>query len=209
MKEKKKVFNEYKADKFLSKFIPVAKSQLVNSSGEIKLKFPFFLKIISNDTLHKTDIDGVKLINNKEELDIKFNYLISIAKRKKIKLDGILAQEKIEGQQLIIGIKKDSIFAHVVLLGLGGVFTEIFEDISIRKCPINKTDAQEMIDELKAREIFYGFRGKKLNIEFLKKTLIKVSEIPLKHKDIQELDINPFILNEKNGKVADSRIVFA
>ncbi len=209
MKRKKEVYNEYKAEKFLAKFIPVAKSQLVQETKEIRLKFPFFLKIISNEALHKTDIDGVKLVNNKEELDKNFNNLMQVAKRRKIKLDGILAQEKIEGQQLIIGIKKDMTFNHVILLGLGGIFTEVLEDISIRKCPINKNDAQEMIDELKSRKVFYGFRGKKLNIEYLQKILIKVSEIPLKHRNIQELDINPFILNERNGKVADSRIVFA
>lgn len=209
MKQKRVIYNEYKADKFLSKFIPIAKSQLVKEISEIKLKFPFFLKIISNDALHKTDINGVKLVNNKDELLKNFNNLMQTAKRKKIKLDGIIAQEKIEGQQLIIGIKKDEIFNHIILFGLGGIFTEVLDDISIRKCPINKNDAQEMIDELKSRKVFYGFRGEKLSLEFLKKILIKVSEIPLKHKNIQELDINPFILNEKDGKVADSRIVFA
>ncbi len=209
MQQKIEVYNEYKADKFLSAFAPVAKSQLVKSREEIKISFPLFLKIVSNDALHKTDIDGVQLVQNKEALKEKFDYLLSIVKRKKIKLDGILAQEKIEGQQLIIGIKKDPVFNHVLLLGLGGVFAEIYNDISIRKCPINKDDAQEMIDELKARKIFYGFRGKKLNLEHLKKIMIKISEIPSKYKKIQELDINPFILNEKEGKIADSRIIFA
>ncbi|MCH7648878.1 MAG: acetate--CoA ligase family protein, partial [Thaumarchaeota archaeon] len=66
----------------------------------------------------------------------------------------------------------------------------------------------EMINELRARKIFYGFRGRKLNLDLLKKTLIKVSQIPIKHKKIEELDINPFILNEKTGKVVDARIIF-
>ena len=65
-----------------------------------------------------------------------------------------------------------------------------------------------MIDELKASKIFYGFRGKKMNLDILKKTLVKVSKIPRKHKKIRELDINPFILNEKEGIVVDARMVF-
>ena len=119
-----------------------------------------------------------------------------------------MVQKFVEGENLIIGIKKDEVFNHVILFGVGGIFTEIIDDISIRKCPINKHDAKEMIDELRARKIFYGFRGKKLNVELLKRILIKVSEIPNKHKDIEELDINPFILNEKDGKVVDARITF-
>ena len=134
--------------------------------------------------------------------------MLKIAARLKIKLEGILVQEFCDGELLIIGIKKDPIFGHVLLFGMGGVFTEIFDDISIRKCTIEINDAQEMIDELKAKKIFYGFRGKKLNTALLKKTLVKVSQIPIKHKNIQEMDINPFILNEKDGVVADARIVF-
>lgn len=170
---------------------------------------PLVLKIISDQALHKSDINGVRIIKREEDLQDEFNDLLKIAKRRLLKLDGILVQEFHEGEQLIIGIKKDPTFGHIILFGVGGIFTEVFEDTSIRKCPINKQDATEMINELRARKIFYGFRGRKLNLDLLKKTLIKVSQIPLKHKKIEELDINPFILNEKTGKVVDARIIFS
>ena len=208
MKQKQVIYNDYKAEKFLSKFIPIAKNQLVKKAEDIKIKPPMVLKIISDQALHKSDIGGVRIIKREEDLQEEFNDLLKIAKRRLLKLDGILVQEFYEGEQLIIGIKKDPVFNHIILFGVGGIFTEVFNDTSIRKCPITKEDAQEMIDELRARKIFYGFRGKKLNIEFLKKILVKVSEIPLKHKKIEELDINPFILNDKSGKVVDARIVF-
>ncbi|MAF51386.1 MAG: hypothetical protein CMH64_04825 [Nanoarchaeota archaeon] len=204
----KRVYNDYKAEEFLSKFVPVAKNQLVNNVDEIKLKLPFVLKIISDDALHKTDVDGVRIVKEQTEIEKSFSELDSIAKRKKLKLDGIMVQDFVKGENLIMGIKKDEVFNHVILFGVGGILTEIIEDISIRKCPINKHDAKEMIEELRAKKLFYGFRGKKLNVELLKRILIKVSEIPIKHKDITELDINPFILNEENGKVVDARIVF-
>jgi hypothetical protein len=66
-----------------------------------------------------------------------------------------------------------------------------------------------MISELKAKKIFEGFRGKKLNTNLLKKVLVEISKIPTNNKKIAELDINPFILNEKSGKVVDSRIIFS
>lgn len=205
-----KALNEVKAEALLSKYLPIAKSTLVKNVNQVKnVQFPVVLKIVSDQALHKTEVGGVKIVNSKEELEKEFISLQNIAKNKKIKLDGILLQEKISGVECIIGIKKDPVFNHVILFGVGGVFTEVLEDISIRKCPINESDADEMINELKSSKLFSskGFRGRKLNTALLKRILVKVSEIPLKHKNIQELDINPFIINEKDGKVADARIV--
>lgn len=203
------VFNEYKAEKFLKKYIPVSKNQLVNSIEEIKLKtFPCYLKIISDQALHKSDIKGVRLVRDQKDLEKNFKELLVIAKRRKLKLDGILVQEATDGEMIIIGIKKDPAFGHVMLLGLGGIFTEVLKDISIRKCPVSRFDVDEMINELKSREIFMGTRGEKLNLNLLKRVLVKVSHIPLKHKKIVELDINPFVLNDKVGRVVDARIVF-
>lgn len=204
----KRVFTGFESEKFLKKYVPVSKSQLVNNYERIKLKTPLVLKIMSKDAIHKTDIGGVVVVKTEDELEDNYNRLIRLSKKKNLKLDGIMVQEYFEGQNLIIGIKNDPVFGHVVLFGLGGIFTEILDDVSIRKCPINKHDAKEMIEELRAHKLFHGFRGIKLNTKLLEKTLINVSKIPLKNKSIAELDINPFILNSKKGAVIDARIVF-
>lgn len=206
---KKEVWNEFKAEKFLSKYLDVAKSQLVRKFEEIKIKAPCVLKIVSDDALHKTEIGGVKIVKEQKNLESDFNSLLDIARKKKLKIEGILVHEFVSGQELIIGINKDEVFGHVIVFGVGGIFTEVLKDTSMRKCPITRKDAEEMIFELRAKKIFEGFRGRKLNLEVLKKTLVKVSEIPLKNKAIVEMDINPYILNEKTGKVADARIVLA
>ncbi len=205
---KQEVLTEFEAEKILKPYLPIPKSQLVSSFKEIKIKPPLVLKLMSKQALHKTDIDGVKIVKSEGETEKNFNQLIKIAKRKKLKLQGILVQEYKEGYQLIVGIKKDPVFNHVLLLGAGGIYTEIIRDISIRACPINIKDAESMIQDLKTKEILYGKRGKKANINLLKKILVKTSQIPLKHKRIKELDINPLIINEKNAYVVDSRIVF-
>ncbi len=204
----KRFLTAYKAEQFLSKYLPTSKNQLVNSLDKIKLKTPFVLKIISPQALHKSDINGVRIIKNKSDIENNFKNLVHASKKHRLKLEGIMVQEYVEGEKLIIGIKKDPVFGHVIVFGLGGVFTELLDDIAIRKCPITEQDAEEMINDLRASKIFHGFRGINLNIELLKEVLVKTSKIPLKHKDISELDINPFILNEKEGKVVDARIVF-
>ena len=206
---KREVLTEYEAEKILKRYLPIAKNQLVKTIREIKLKkFPLVLKIISQQALHKSEIKGVRIVQNQEELEKNFKDLIKISKRKKLKLDGILVQEYHEGIQLIIGIKKDPVFNHVILFGAGGIYTEILRDFSIRACPISIADAESMIEDLKIKNIFYGFRGTKLNVENIKKILVSASKIPLKYKKLVEMDINPLIVNEKREKVVDARMIF-
>lgn len=204
---KTEVIDTHKSQQFISKFISIPESQVITSIKDLKIKAPLVLKILSPDVIHKTEIGGVIIVHRREEIESAFNDLISIARKNKIHIKGIMVQEYVEGQQLIIGLKKDSVFNHVILFGLGGIFTEILNDVSIRKCPIAKEEAQNMINELKSSKLFEGFRNIKLNNDSLKEALVSISKIPQKHKDIKELDINPFILNEKEGKAVDVRIV--
>jgi len=203
-----KILTEYESDKILSRYIPVAKNKLVKRLAEIKKpKFPIALKIISPDALHKSDINGVRKVDDRKELEENFRDLINIAKKRKLRLDGILVQEYFSGKDFIIGLKKDETFNHIILFGIGGIFTEIVKDFSIRKCPIDYDEAGSMLEELKANKIFHGFRGIKLNTKLLRRVLVKVSQIPRMHKNIDELDINPFILNEDKGYAVDSRMI--
>lgn len=210
-----KVYAEKEAEDFLRKYIKVADSVLTKDHKTAmkfskKAGYPIVLKIISKQALHKSDIGGVKIVKDENEFSRNFEALLKIAKRKKIKIDGILVQEFIKGTETIIGIKKDPVFGHVIMFGTGGVLTELFKDVSFRICPITAKDAEDMIYELKGRKLLTGFRGaKSVDMNLLKKILMAVSKIPIKQKKIEEMDINPFIINDKTGKVADARIIFA
>ena len=101
-------------------------------------------------------------------------------------------------------------FTGQVWVDIGGKYVEILKDITFRACPITKEDAEQMIDELKFKQILFGARNEKLvDKNILVKTLVTLSQLPEKNKKIEELDINPFIISEKQGKVADARIVFS
>ncbi len=201
------VLDAAKSQETIAKYIEVPETQIISSLKDLKIKAPLVMKILSPDAVHKTEFGGVSIVHRSEEIESAFNELLSKAKNHKLKLKGILVQKFIEGQQLIIGLKKDPTFNHVILFGLGGVFTELLKDISIRKCPITKEEAHGMIEELRSRKLFEGFRNIKLNIERLKEDLVSISKIPQKNKDVLELDINPYILNSKEGKAVDVRIV--
>lgn len=208
-----KVYTEKKAENFLKKYLPIAKSELtqtINQAQKFIKKYPTVLKIISPQALHKTEINGVRIVNTKQELEKEYNNLKTIAKNKHIKLEGILVQEFVKGQELIIGIKKDPTFNHVIMFGIGGVMVEILKDVQFRACPITEKDAEDMIDQLKLKQLLTGFRNEKpVNLKLLKQLLVKTSQIPVKNKTIEELDINPLIINSKEAKIADARIVFS
>ena len=173
------------------------------------LGFPIVLKVLSKNALHKTDFGLVKICRNKEEIDECWFGLLNNIQKLKLKEYKIIAQEFIKGIEVFAGIKRDETFGHIILFGLGGIFVEVLRDVSIRVCPISKKDAKEMIEEIKGKKILFGYRGMKANINFLKKFLVKLSKVPLKYENIQELDINPLIINEKEGKIVDCRIIFS
>ncbi len=209
-----KIYTEYKSELFLKKFsIISSKSYLTNNIKEAlelskKMKFPLAVKIISPGILHKTDAGGVIKCGNQEDMVKAYYTILNIAKEKKAHLDGILIQEYIIGNEVIIGIKKDTTFGHIILFGLGGVYTEVLKDVSLRVCPLNKKEALRMINEIKNIKILEGYRKQKpVDKNVLSNILVKVSNIPLKYKNITELDINPLIANGSSIKAVDARMV--
>ena len=209
---KKGVYTEFETEKFLSKYVKVAKRELVKTFKECesqsrKVGFPLVLKIISKDALHKSDIGGVVIVKNRLELEDSYNSLVKIVKKKKMKLEGIMVQEFVDGNYVLIGLKKDAVFGHAIALGAGGIYTEYLKDVTFRVCPISMKDASDMVNDLKLKDLLLGARGKSGNVDLLKKALVAVSKIPGKYPAIKELDINPFVLGPKVGKVVDARMV--
>jgi acetyl-CoA synthetase (ADP-forming) len=201
--------------KLLEKYkLPFVKSKLCKSA-ELAQKnakvigFPVALKVVSPNIIHKSDIGGVRVnLQNEEEVKNAFEQIIkktkSLAKRK---LEGVLVQKMESGTEVIIGMKKDPQFGPVILFGLGGIFVEILKDTSLRIAPIDKKEAMEMIQEIKAYKILEGARGKKgVNIDEIANVIVKLSKLA-EEKKIKEIDFNPVIVNEKTAKIVDARIM--
>ncbi len=181
--------------------IPVVRSIRVREESDLKkakrLGYPLVLKITRG---HKTDVGGV-ILNIASEGELLKAY------RRLKKFGELIAQRQVSGVETIIGVKKDSTFEQVIMFGLGGILTELLKDVSFRACPINKKEALSMMREIKASKLLFGFRGRKANIKLLQEVLVKVSKLAMKY-DIKEMDINPFIINEKRGYAVDARIVY-
>lgn len=174
-----------------------------------RIGYPLAMKIISPDIIHKTDVGGVKVdIKSEAALRIAYNEIIEATKKKKI--EGVLLQKMARrGIELIIGGKKDPQFGHMIILGLGGVYVEIFRDIAARICPITEKDVEEMVEELKSHPILEGARGQKpINLAKLKDLMLKTCAF-IQKNNIEEMDLNPVVFDEKGYDIIDVRFSFA
>jgi hypothetical protein len=120
-------------------------------------------------------------------------------------INGVQVQEQLEGLEIALGMKRDPQFGPMVMVGLGGVYIEVFNDVSFGIAPISEQEAQQMIDELQSHEIFEGVRGEDHDLEPVKDAVIRLGELALNHEEIMEIDLNPAIL--RNGKLYITDIV--
>jgi len=184
---------------------PLAKHAVVKNISDAQafandVGYPIVLKALSSKIVHKTEAGAVRVVQSAEQLAKDFDALKKLA-------PAILAQEFVKGNEFILGLKKDPTFGHVIVAGIGGIYVEVYKDVSFRVCPIEAKDAEAMLDDLQGKAILEGARGKKLNKKALIDALVKLSKLPEKHKNIAELDVNPFILNDREGKVCDARVI--
>lgn len=170
-----------------------------------KIGYPVALKIVSEEISHKSDIGGVK-VRIKDEAALRLAHREITENVKGRKVDGILVQKMArKGIELIIGGKKDPQFGHMVVLGLGGVYVEIFRDVTARICPVTDEDVKEMVEELKSHPLLEGARGEKpIDMKALRKMVLGVCRFIMK-EDIKELDLNPVIFDENGGDIVDVR----
>ncbi|MBM7599973.1 acetyltransferase [Virgibacillus halotolerans] len=211
--------SESQASNILDSYgIPTTKKAVAKSVNEAiqhasHIGYPVVLKVDSPDIPHKSEANAIKLNlrNDKEVIDaFKEINQHAVNYNPNARINGVSVQEMLpEGVEIIVGVTNDTAFGPVIMLGLGGIFVEVFKDISFRVAPITRNDAIEMIDELKSSLILKGARGKSpVDIDAIVDVLLKVSALVSNYGDeIKELDINPLIVYEKGIIAADAMLV--
>lgn len=209
-----KILTEHEAKKLLSKYgIPVTKESIAQSPDEAlaiasQIGAPVAMKISSPDISHKSDIGGVELNVSVNNSITTYNRIISRINKAApdAKIEGILVQQMAPpGHEVIVGLKKDAQFGHALMFGLGGIFVEVYKDVSFRVVPIEKKEALDMISEIKGFPILKGIRGRRpADIDAIARVLVSVSWMAQK-ENIIELDINPLIVSESGAVAVDAR----
>jgi len=183
-----------------------SKEETVKAAEEIGL--PVVMKLMAEDIVHKSDTGAVKLnIKTTEDVEKAYEELMNIPtqKAKKISVQK-MADEPIT--ELIIGMTTDPQFGPALMFGIGGILVELLEDVSFRIAPITEYDANEMIHEIKGFPILDGYRGKpKADIKVIIDTLLKISDLVIKHEEIHEMDLNPVFIYDNGLICVDARII--
>ena len=213
---KDKVITEESAKEILSEYeIKVPRYALVTDVNESikkanELGFPLVAKIVSPQILHKTDVGGIRVgLSSEEEVRQTFTDLYArLSKEYEVK--GVLLEKMVpKGIELIVGLQNDSQFGPVIMVGLGGIYTEIFKDVVFRILPITDADATTMIEDLRGKQILKGFRGADpINIEMLSDALVKIGKLGIDMASYYEsIDFNPVIAYPNDYYVVDAKII--
>ncbi len=209
-----KILTEHEAKKLLAKYgIPVTSGQIASSADEalgiaLQIGTPVAMKISSPDISHKSDVGGVALNVEREYVRTTYNEMTARIKKSvpDAAIEGVLVQQMAPpGHEVIVGLKKDAQFGHALMFGLGGIFVEVYKDVSFRVAPVDKNEALEMISDIRGYPILKGIRGRKpADVDAAAQVLVCVSEMAQK-ENIVELDINPLIVNENGAVAVDAR----
>lgn len=174
---------------------------------DVPLNYPLVVKISAADILHKTEQKGVLLgIRDRNELEAAVADM-----RSRFAAGDILIEEmEARGVEMIVGLVRDSTFGLAIMCGLGGTTAELYQDVSFRKTPITRRDADEMLRELKGHKLLEGFRGIKTDREGLIDLLVKISQFGEYYKDdLLQMDLNPVIVQPERTAAVDAKIIWA
>jgi acetyl-CoA synthetase (ADP-forming) len=213
VKRGEKTLSESDSKKVLSAYsIPVTREHVAKSLEEAgafarEIGYPVVLKGSSSTLTHKTELNMIELdIKDEKALEAAYR---ALEERGKGELDGILVQQMVKGErEFVAGLIRDPQFGPCVMFGLGGIFTEVLKDVTFRVAPLEKRDAYEMMDEIRARKLLDAFRGKPaVNREALADALINLGRIGMENEEIAEIDINPIKVSDDMPIAVDALVV--
>lgn len=196
--------------------LPLAPGQLALDEDQAvsiarRVGFPVVMKIISPQWLHKSDQGGVFLgIGSEAEVRQGYDKLQELFQEHTVHgtLEGILVQKQVQGREILLGVKKDEHFGPILVVGAGGIYTELFRDVARSLLPIDHAEAEAMLKSLRIYPVLEGARGQRaVNLGALKEAMVAVSRLALAYPQIRELDLNPVFASPEGCWCADCRMV--
>jgi acetyl-CoA synthetase (ADP-forming) len=217
-KKKRRSLTEIESREILEYYkLPLVRGKIIKSIEESKkfideVGYPVVLKVVSPEIIHKTEVGGVVVnIQNEKQLYDAYNDILKNVKSKipTARIEGLFVQEMMPPSfEVMVGGKYDNTFGQTIAFGLGGIYVEVYEDVSFRILPITEKDAISMIKETKTYKILVGYRGKKpADIRALIDILMKTSNMLESNPEIKELDMNPIFALPDRAVAIDARVI--
>ncbi|MCL5125455.1 MAG: acetate--CoA ligase family protein [Deltaproteobacteria bacterium] len=214
LSEGRKTLSEYESKLVLSHYgIPVVNEALARNESELKsaldvIGFPVAVKACAPNITHKTDLDLIRLDLKTEEDALSAFHQI-MGQMPEVEGSAALVQKMAKGKrEFLAGMTRDPQFGPCVMFGLGGIFTEALDDVSFRVAPLLTVDAHEMVNEIRSRKLLGSFRGMPpVNLNSLEQILVNLGRLGMENERIQEIDINPLIIQDGLPLAVDALIV--
>jgi len=197
--------------------IPVAQgilAETVTQAQQIarKLRFPLVMKISSPDILHKSDVGGVEVdIDSYTKVRESFIKLVRSTRKndRSARIASVYIQKMVPNSfEFMVGGLRDPQFGPTVMFGLGGVYVELFKDVSFSLAPLTLSEAVSMMKEIKSAPLLTGYRGQKpLDIDSASNVILAVGRMLTEIKEIESIDINPLFIYQKGCMAVDVRII--
>jgi acetyltransferase len=218
--DRRKVLTEMESKALLAAFhIPIAKTAIARSAQEAVLLaeqfgLPVAMKIDSPDVTHKSDVGGVRLnVGDAQSVRSAYQEIVEQVKRKRpgARVNGIAIEPMMlrpNGRELMVGVKRDAVFGPAITFGAGGTAVEVHRDRSVALPPLNAFLVADMIRSTRVSKLLGAFRNlPPADMKALEAVLLRVSEMVCELACIEELDINPLIVDESGAIVVDARVV--
>ena len=194
---------------------PVLPTVLARTADEAvtsaaRFGYPVALKVVSPEILHKSDRGGVRLgVNSESAVRAAFEELRQVAES--LQFDGVAVQPMAaRGTELAVGAHRDAQFGPVVLFGIGGIFVEVLHDVALRVAPLTPTDAAEMMEEIRGKELLDGARGAQpVNRQALVDVLCQLGDFMLDRTWVDSIDMNPIVSGPGGLCAVDARVVLS
>ncbi|GGD31641.1 acetyl-CoA synthetase [Microbacterium faecale] len=199
--------------------VPVPRGVRVSQVEEVSravagLQPPFVVKLLSRTPIHKSDVGGVKVgLNSSADVVAAIQQMTDEPRIPSGIVSGYLIEEMAaSGQELIVGAKVDPSFGPMIMVGAGGIYVHVLDDVAVRVCPVTAADALEMLQELRIAPMIFGARGQDpVDVGGLVDAIVRIGGenglIMTHQSEISELDINPLIVGRDGACAVDVRVV--
>ncbi|MDA7941820.1 MAG: acetate--CoA ligase family protein [Nitrosopumilus sp.] len=179
----------------------LARTEDEAASAAARIGFPVVMKVASPQITHKSDAGGVVVgIRDRDAARQAFKRITASARRydKKAEILGVLVVEMVGGgKEVILGSKEEPGFGPVMMLGTGGIYVEVFGDVTFRVAPVTGQEASQMISDTRAGRLLSGVRGEgPFDTAALRECIQRLSQL-VSDLGIRELDMNPVMVLPK------------
>jgi acetyl-CoA synthetase (ADP-forming) len=215
LKRGAKALSEYESKLLLAEYgVNITQEKVVSAEDDAvaaasDIGYPVVLKGSGEELSHKTEMNLIAL-NLRDEDEVREAYK-NLTSNPEAEVKEVLVQQMIKGdRELVVGLTRDAQFGPCVMFGLGGIFTEILEDVSFRVAPLTRWDAKDMMGEIRAAKILDAFRGKpEVDREALADILIAIGNIGMELDQVAEIDINPLKILDGKPVAVDALVVLS